>query len=77
MARVRDIGIDEVDDEAHSLYQRFAAEYKLFLSQVNMFAHRSAAHRNIKGLLLKMADKLFMAVRHLEIPIVTASAIKR
>ena len=40
VARVRDIGIDEVDDEAYSVYQRFAAEYKPFLSQVNMFAHR-------------------------------------
>ena len=42
-----------------------------------MFAHRSAAHRQIKGLLLKMADKLFTGVRQLEIAIVTASAIKR
>ena len=60
MARVRDIGIDEVDDAVHFVYQRFVAEYGPFLSQVKVFAHRSAAHRHIRGLLLKMADMLFM-----------------
>ena len=37
MARVRDIGIDEVPEDATPIYQRFADEYGPFLNQVKVF----------------------------------------
>ena len=42
-----------------------------------MFAHRPAALRHIMGMLLEMADKPILDKRHLEIAIVTVSAINR
>ena len=77
MARVRDIGIDEVDATARPVYQRFAAEYGPFLNQVKVFAHRPVALRHIMGMLLEMADQPILDKRHLEIAIVTVSAINR
>ncbi|MEK9911198.1 MAG: carboxymuconolactone decarboxylase family protein [Candidatus Puniceispirillum sp.] len=77
MARVRDIMIDEVEVSARPIYQRFADDYGPFLNQVKVFAHRPAALRHIMGLLLEMADNPILNKRHLEIAIVTVSAINR
>ena len=77
MARVRDIMIDEVEASARPIYQRFADDYGSFLNQVKVFAHRPAALRHIMGLLLEMADNPILNKRHLEIAIVTVSAINR
>ena len=43
MARVRDVGIDEVPEDAKPVYQRFADEYGPFLNQAKIFAHRPIA----------------------------------
>ena len=77
MARVRDIGIDEVPDDTKPIYQRFADEYGPFLNQVKIFAHRPIALRHLMGMLLEMADNPILDKRHLEIAIVTVSAINR
>ena len=77
MARVRDIGIDEVPEDAKPVYQRFAHEYGPFLNQVKIFAHRPIALRHLMGMLLEMADNPILDKRHLEIAIVTVSAINR
>ena len=75
MARVRDVPIDEVPADARPVYQRFADEYGPFLNQVKIFAHRPIALRHIMGMLLEMADNPILEKRHLEIAIVTVSAI--
>ena len=77
MARVRDIGIDEVPEDAKPIYQRFADEYGPFLNQVKIFAHRPIALRHLMGMLLEMADNPILDKRYLEIAIVTVSAINR
>ena len=77
MARVRDVGIDEVPEDAMLVYQRFADEYGPFLNQVKIFAHRPFALRHLMGMLLEMADNPILDKRHLEIAIVTVSAINR
>ncbi len=77
MARVRDVAIDEVPAEAQPVYQRFADEYGPFLNQVKVFAHRPIALRHIMGMLLEMADEPILDKRHLEIAIVTVSALNR
>ena len=52
MARVRDVGIDEVPEDAKPVYQRFADEYGPFLNQVKIFAHRPIVLRHLMGMLL-------------------------
>ena len=71
MARVRDVSIDEVPEDAKPVYQRFADEYGPFLNQVKIFAHRPIALRHLMGMLLEMADNPILDKRHLEIAIVT------
>ena len=51
MARVRDVGIDEVPEDAKPVYQQFADEYGPFLNQVKIFAHRPIALRYLMGML--------------------------
>ena len=77
MARVRDICIDEVPEDAKPVYQRFADEYGPFLNQVKIFAHRPIALRHLMGMLLEMAENPILDKRHLEVAIVTVSAINR
>ena len=77
MARVRDIGIDDVPEDAKPVYQRFADEYGPFLNQVKIFAHRPIVLRHLMGMLLEMADNPILDKRHLVIAIVTVSAINR
>ena len=77
MARVRDVDIEQVDKSARPIYQRFAREYGPFMNQVKVFAHRPVALRHIMGMLLEMADNPILNNRHLEIAIVTVSAINK
>lgn len=75
MARVRDIGIDEVPEELRPLYRRFAEDYGPFLNQVKVFAHRPPALRHVMGLLLDLADEALLPKRYLEIALVVVSKL--
>ena len=75
MARVRDIGIDEVPEEVRPIYQRFATEYGPFLNQVKVFAHRPPAVKHVMGLLLDLADEALLPKRYLEIALVVVSKL--
>ena len=75
MARVRDIEIDEVPEDARETYRRFATQYGLFLNQVKVFAHRPPALRHIMGMLLELAGEQILPKRHLEIALVVVSKI--
>lgn len=75
MARVRDIGIDEVPTEVQSIYARYARDYGPFLNQVKVFAHRPPALKHIMGLLLDLADEAILDKRYLEIALVTVSKL--
>lgn len=75
MARVRDIEIDEVPEDAREVYRRFATEYGPFINQVKVFAHRPPALRHIMGLLLELADEQVLPKRHLEIALVVVSKL--
>ncbi|MDA1311000.1 MAG: carboxymuconolactone decarboxylase family protein [Proteobacteria bacterium] len=77
MARVRDVEIDEVPDDAKPVYQRFVNEYGPFLNQVKVFAHRPIALRHVMGMLLEMSDNPILDKRYLEIAIVTVSEINK
>ncbi len=75
MARVRDIGIEELPADAQAVYRRFASEYGPFLNQVKVFAHRPPALRHIMGLLLELADEAVLPKRYLEIALVVVSRL--
>ncbi|MCH8167522.1 MAG: carboxymuconolactone decarboxylase family protein [Proteobacteria bacterium] len=75
MARVRDIEIDQVPEDARETYRRFASQYGPFLNQVKVFAHRPPALRHIMGLLLELAGEQILPKRHLEIALVVVSKI--
>jgi uncharacterized peroxidase-related enzyme len=75
MARVRDIGIDEMPDDVRPVYRRFAEDYGPFLNQVKVFAHRPAAVKHLMGLLLDLADEGCVTKRHLEIVLMVASKL--
>ncbi len=75
MARVRDIGPQEIPDDARSVYERFAGEYGPFLNQVKVFAHRPPALRHVMGLLLELGDEQLLPKRYLEIALVVVSKL--
>jgi uncharacterized peroxidase-related enzyme len=77
MARVRDVGIDEVPEEIRPVYERFARDYGPFLNQVKVFAHRPPAVKHIMGLLLELYDEAVLPKRYLEIALVTVSTINK
>lgn len=75
MARVRDIGIEEVPADCQPIYQRFSEEYGPFLNQVKVFAHRPPALKHIMGMLLDLADEALLPKRYLEIALVVVSKL--
>ncbi len=77
MARVRDVEIDEVPDDAKPVYQRYVSEYGPFQNQAKVFAHRPIALKHIMGMLLEMSDNPILDKRYLEIAIVTVSEINK
>ena len=64
-------------NETKPIYKRFAEEWGSFLNQVKVFTHRPIVLRHIMGMLMEMADNSILDERHLEIAIVTVSAINR
>lgn len=75
MARVRDVGIDEVPESVRPIYRRFSREYGPFLNQVRVFAHRAPVLAHIQGLLLDLADEALLPKRYLEIALVVVSKL--
>ena len=75
MARVRDIGIEEVAEELRETYSRFSNEYGPFANQVKVFAHRPPALRHIMGLLLDLKEDACLPKRYLEIALVVVSRL--
>lgn len=75
MARVRDIGVDEVPEDCQPVYRRYAEDYGPFLNQVKIFAHRPTALKHLMGMLLDMADEAVLPKRYLEIALVVVSKL--
>ena len=75
MARVRDIHLNEVEDELKPIYSKFTEDYGPFLNQVRVFAHRPPALKHIMGMLLEFADEALLPKRYLEIALVVVSKL--
>ncbi|HZS83151.1 MAG TPA: carboxymuconolactone decarboxylase family protein [Stellaceae bacterium] len=75
MARVRDIGAEELPAEARAIYERFTAQYGPFRNQVAVFAHYPPAVTHLMGLLLEMRASGGLKRRHLELALVAVSKL--
>jgi uncharacterized peroxidase-related enzyme len=75
MARVRDIGPEELPADAAAVYQQFVSNYGPFRDQVAVFAHCPPAVTHLMGLLLEMRKSATVKRRHLELAIVAVSKL--
>lgn len=75
MARVRNIEIEDVPEEARDVYRRFANEFAPFLNQARVFAQRPTLLKHVMGMLLDLKDESPLPKRYLEIALVTVSKL--
>jgi uncharacterized peroxidase-related enzyme len=75
MARVRDIGPEELPAPARGVYERFVADYGPFRNQVAVFAHCPPAVEHLMGLLMDLRRSGTVRRRHLELAIVVVSKL--
>ena len=57
MARVRDVGPDEVPPAVKEVYERFATGYGPFRDQVGVFAHVPSSVAHLMGMLLELREQ--------------------
>lgn len=77
MARVRDVGVDEVPAALKSIYAAFGDGYGNFANQASVLAHSPGGLRHLYGLLLEWRESGSISRRHVEIAVVTVSRINR
>ena len=75
MARVRNIGADELPADLAAIYRDFAAGYGPFANQVAVFAHVPAALRHLMAMLMELRAAKTLPKRALELAIVTVSKL--
>jgi uncharacterized peroxidase-related enzyme len=75
MARVRDIGPEELPAEAATIYRNFVENYGPFRNQAAVLAHSPPAVTHLMGLLLDMRKSATIKRRHLELAIVVVSKL--
>ena len=75
MARVRNIGADELPADLAQIYREFAASYGPFANQVAVFAHLPAALRHLMPMLMELRAAKTLPKRALELAIVTVSQL--
>lgn len=75
MARVRDVGPNEVPAQVRNVYERYANGYGPFRNQVGVFAHVPSAVAHIMGLLLDLREQNNVPFRYIELAVVTVSKL--
>lgn len=75
MARVRDVGPEEVPADVRDAYVRFANGYGPFRNQVGVFAHVPCSVEHLMGLLLELREQKNVPFRYIELAIVTVSKL--
>jgi uncharacterized peroxidase-related enzyme len=73
MARVRNIGSNELPHDLAVVYEQFAEQYGPFRNQVAVFAHVPAALTHLMSLLMELRAAKTLPKRALELAIVTVS----
>lgn len=77
MARVRDVGPNEVPAEIRDVYERFANGYGPFRDQVGVFAHVPSSVKHLMGLLLELREQKNVPFRYIELAVVTVSKLNK
>ena len=75
MARVRDVGPEELPPGPRAAYERFVADYGPFANQVAVFAQRPPAVEHLMALLMDLRRSGTVTRRHLELAIVVVSKL--
>ncbi len=75
MARVRDVGPDEVPAAVKEVYERFATGYGPFRDQVGVFAHVPSSVAHLMGMLLELREQKNVPYRTIELAVVTVSKL--
>lgn len=75
MARVKDVGPDEVPANVRDVYERFSNGYGPFRNQVGVFAHVPSSVEHLMGLLLELREQKNIPFRYIELAIVTVSKL--
>jgi AhpD family alkylhydroperoxidase len=75
MARVRNIGPEELPDDLAAIYREFAERYGPFRNQAAVFAHVPSALRHLMAMLLELRAAATLPKRALELAIVTVSKL--
>lgn len=75
MARVRDIGPNELPAQIRDVYESYANGYGPFRNQVGVFAHVPSSVTHLMGLLLDLREQKNVPFRYIELAVVTVSKL--
>ncbi len=75
MARVTDVGPDQVPADVRDIYLRSASGYGPFRNQVGVFAHVPSAVKHVMGMLLELREQENVGRRYIELAIVVVSKL--
>ncbi len=75
MARVHDIGPDELPDDLRRLYVQYGTEYGPFLNQAAVLAHCRPALRHLTGMLIELRRSGSVKRRYIELAVVAVSKL--
>lgn len=75
MARVRDVGPDELPGDVRGIYERFANGYGAFRDQVAVFAHVPSSVAHLMAMLLELREQNNVPWRYIELAVVAVSKL--
>jgi len=75
MARVRDVGPEEISASAREVYEKYASAYGPFRNQVAVFAHVPSALVHQMSMLLELREQRNVPFRYIELAIVTVAKL--
>jgi uncharacterized peroxidase-related enzyme len=75
MARVRDVGPEELSPSAREVYEKYATGYGPFRNQVAVFAHVPSAMVHQMSMLLELREQRNVPFRYIELAIVTVAKL--
>ncbi|HEY8249528.1 MAG TPA: carboxymuconolactone decarboxylase family protein [Burkholderiales bacterium] len=75
MARVRDVGPEELPPQVREVYERFAGGYGAFRDQVGVFAHVPSSVAHLMAMLLELREQKNVPYRYVELAVVAVSKL--
>jgi len=75
VARVRDVGPEELPPPVREVYERFAGGYGAFRDQVGVFAHVPSSVAHLMAMLLELREQKNVPYRYIELAVVAVSKL--